>query len=572
MCQNINKYLLEDSKGTKWYFYLSEDNKLLFSVNTGGSWSKPAGVDRYSVKCFSATIDHRDKAYLLVYTHSRMLIYYEWDGYQWLHNIIYQTRSRFESIPFLSITTSQLTTHIFYYIENALRKSRESLVHFYLSKYEWKKGPALTFPSDEGVIPVDMVLDPSGNINFISYRKKNDKVLWYINTLENASSHWDAEQLLFTSKISPENTNIYIDKEKIVHFLLTEKKEDKYVLKYRNANLANLGQEEDIAKPILLDETVSAPIHIFGGKDMAECIWAVNNEIRIRETESVYAQNKRLKTASKDTVSTYVYKTIKNNKTPVCQIRMGDGYPDFSWAVGEGVEETTGEAAGGATGKTDSLVAPVNKVMIYQNEQTESSPHSEKYKKELSKLKKQIKSLSSQIDELYSSLVIIKDHLEERNRILFDLETTVKLLSNKVNAKPSNRFPASFQNKETYDKKSGIVITGSLDSTIGHKNESKSIDGQITCIDASRTDQESTDTSDVSSTDAKTIDTSKVTSDSVQNDKPTLNSTSYKTSSGIEVKTLTDEEVKEYENKNNKPEEINLGNVSIIINPEDDSL
>src|SRR5690554_5309718 len=90
--------LIEESLGKQWYFSLSNQETIEYTWREENSWAKPIQLDGQPVKQFKVTIDNNDCIHLLAYNRSKKLIYYEWNGNQWYHRLLYNVQSRFENI------------------------------------------------------------------------------------------------------------------------------------------------------------------------------------------------------------------------------------------------------------------------------------------------------------------------------------------------------------------------------------------------------------------------------------------------------------------------------------------
>ena len=135
------RFVLEDKEETKWLFFLSPSNRILYCRLSEENKSQNSMVDSQPVKDFYATIDGNGVVRILAYTFSRQLVYYEWSNGRWIRQILERIYSRFQNIPFISILSGSNITYVLYYIESSLTKSEEFLVHYYLQEEKWYGGP-----------------------------------------------------------------------------------------------------------------------------------------------------------------------------------------------------------------------------------------------------------------------------------------------------------------------------------------------------------------------------------------------------------------------------------------------
>ena len=110
------QYLLESPSGLLWNIYIDEDMHLVYSKKQNNSWSSATLLDKFNMKNFSSTIDIEDKVHIVAYTTTKQLIYYQWNGNQWLYSIMTTLRSRFQDISFVKIVADENNVHILYHV------------------------------------------------------------------------------------------------------------------------------------------------------------------------------------------------------------------------------------------------------------------------------------------------------------------------------------------------------------------------------------------------------------------------------------------------------------------------
>ena len=161
--------LMEESLGKQWYFSLTEQQIIQYTWRDGNSWVQPAHIDGQPVKQFRVTIDRNDRIHLLAYNTSKHLIYYQWNGEQWYKRLLYRLQSRLRIFPVWRFCTLN-KVHILYYIENALKRAQESLIHAWLENSKWQSNVLLNFLSDQRIKPQLVQNDAQGNLYCIYTR------------------------------------------------------------------------------------------------------------------------------------------------------------------------------------------------------------------------------------------------------------------------------------------------------------------------------------------------------------------------------------------------------------------
>lgn len=203
MIHTGNSYLLEESLGKQWYFAMTDQQIIEYSWKVDKTWTKPVPVDNQSIRQFSVTIDRNDTIYLLAYNTSKQLIYYEWKEDQWYQRLLLPISSRFENISFLEILSTQHHIHLFYYIENSLKRAQESLIHSYLKGGKWNSEVLMNFLTDQIVTPQLIRSYDKGNIFLVYTRRIQNQSRCYYVYYDNDNNAWMKSKIAWTRSIMP---------------------------------------------------------------------------------------------------------------------------------------------------------------------------------------------------------------------------------------------------------------------------------------------------------------------------------------------------------------------------------
>lgn len=412
MAEKQLSYFLEQKSGKQWHLTLSENQKLLYSYKYGENWSVPTEIDRQLHKAFSAAPDQTHRIFVVAFTHTKQLIYYEWNGQEWLQRSIYRIHSRFENISFIMVLPTATTVHIFYYLENSLRKTQESLIHYYMDKDDWTVGKNLNFISDDGVMPRCIAADKTGKIHLVFTKKHREDNHCYYTLLDIGSRNWTVPALLFRTEANLSEFELSIDPSEILHLVWVEEKEAKYRLKYQHKNV-DIGEKHPWEEISVLYEGSEKPVHpALIVQDEPLCFFITDTELKastlLRPEENFPWTEKVEANRLKDLESNWKI-TMKPDGIPERLSLIGRGYPDAPWSVLEVVSQLPKDRYGR------------NPKPLAEAQAT--------FEPEIVQLRKQFAQITSQLDEVYSSLYLMQDHLKQRDKSLYQMEATVKRLN-----------------------------------------------------------------------------------------------------------------------------------------------
>lgn len=435
-------YLIEHKHGALWHLSLSEDKKLQYARKRGNQWHMPALADRLLIQSFSAAPGPSGEIFAAAYTHTKTMMYYEWDGVQWHSRFIQRIQSRFESAGFIRVVPSRSAVHIVYYIENTLRKTQESLVHYYLDRDEWRTGKGLTFPSDGGVVPRAILTDAEGCLHFIYTQKNQDGVQCCWVVWDAGDRSWsDPVQLFSTCKALGQ---FHIDEIPAFGLCLLWTEKDGLIHSLRGTVRRS-------------DTAVWAPVQVFQeGPSEPQGFTVLGSR-----TPSVYSLTEdRLLCRSWEgtpfpmaappgaALQAYVYGVWSADTGPRMLSMIGTGPPNFEWSLLD-AEETAAKNRMPPPVQERSKTA-VNRASVKQT--VKAHEHPAALEKELTGIKGQLSRLSSQMEELYGSLNLLRDHLSEREKQNYQMETALRRMDYELKQLRSSAEAAALRHASVFNR------------------------------------------------------------------------------------------------------------------------
>lgn len=420
MSRTNNAYLLEESLGRQWYFFVNDQQLIEYSLKEDKTWTKPAQVDSQSIRRFSVTIDRNDNIHLLAYTTSKQLLYYMWKGDQWYQRLLLPISSRFENISFLELISTRYHIHLFYYIENSLKRAQESLIHSYLKDGKWTSDVLLNFLTDQVVTPQLIRSDDKGNIFCVYTRRIQNQTRCYCIYYDINDNAWTKPSILFQKPGSCYEFNGQTDSTGNLHLVWVEEVGSDYRLNYKSINPNDkYTTSETICIQEGVEQVQSPSIHI-GSK--LYCFW-VQDGRGFASQGDTYGLNWEIpQVITKGPVIKYVKinKTLDGIANTLSQ--LGDGYPGFEWTL--------------ETMLLGNKSKPAEKKLIEQvddkYEKIEKSSLSqvlEKTRQRIDKLESQIYEVQNNLDEIYTALHGLQDYIRQKDKASFQREAQLHRLS-----------------------------------------------------------------------------------------------------------------------------------------------
>lgn len=408
-------YFVEESLSKQWYFYISEKQRLCYTYRDNENWSEPMTFDGQLIKFFSVTIDSKDTIYILAYTNTKQLHYYEWDGYQWLHRTIYRVSSRFEDISYITMVSTISGVHFFYYIENSLKRAQEALVHYYLHDGNWKRGELLNFLSDEGVSLQTINSNFNGDLYLIYTKRLQNVTHCYYNKLDNKASAWSNPVLLFQKLSKCSGYNSFIDSSGDIHLVWKEQLSQKFNLYYQKTYTGDV--KNSTMEVLLHTGAVEMEYLSVFGKNKFYCCWLEDGKgmFCMRDLSQIWQAPKDI---PYEALKPYMHisKTLDDQTHAI--LLLGDGHPNYKWSIQKLEEESI--AIQENKQKDVNIDYHSNAALHQQTTTTKQS---------LEQLVKRIDEFSSKMDDIYTALYQIQEHIQQRDKSIYQMDSQVKKLS-----------------------------------------------------------------------------------------------------------------------------------------------
>lgn len=403
-------YVLENQEGIRWYFSLSEDEKIMYVSDESGSWSEPQYMDTPSIKSYSATIDAQGIIRLVAYTTSHQLLYYELNGGGWSSRVVERVYSRYQDISYSSIHSSGSGTHILCYISSALGKSAELLIHYHLYEDKWYGGRLWRFMSHQKTKPQAVSLDEQNRLHLLFTQSSRQNTHFYYSVYDPGDLSWKNPTFIHSSP-SLNQYKLYVDRLQNVHLIWTEKVDGQYEVKYLSKLIDDPGREwrettlysspDKLHSPIILDD------------NELQCVWKEGQflyKIISKDSGLTWSIPEPLPNALDRHVGLIHYSSFLNGES-TAQTLWGRKFPDVELlGLGEDHDEPVADTTNWS-----------------HMEQGVSS-----LRKENSGLKKNMRSVYTQIDQLQSLVYDLQDQVQTNEKSLFNINARLKQLDFKI--------------------------------------------------------------------------------------------------------------------------------------------
>ncbi len=535
-------YFVEDSLGKQWFFTLSDQQKIQYACRENGQWSEKIPIDGKTVRFFSVTMDNQDRICLLAYTLGKQLIYYEWDGRQWYQRTVYRVSSRFEDISWLSVLSNASHVHLFYYIENSLKRAQESFVHSYSENGRWKSRVLLHFLTDQNAMPQLVTSDKNGNLVCIYTKTLRDHTQCCLIRYDNLQQTWSRPSTLFQKPDKCSNFSGTVDSGGFLHMIWSEDNDREHHLNYKK-----------------IDTKARTP----GSADPDVCIWKGSDPVQVpcifpgRESHCFWIQGgKGMRSRKKPTdqhwesaheipdqkLIPYLHITKTLDGTSHAVMDLGDGYPDFAWSVGNPNRRMQENRPDGEKKARQTIH---RKKQEPDTEAFSSLPDAT-VQTDIRNLSKKLDQTNARMDVFQHSLYEMQDHIRQKDKSFFQMDAQVRKLSFELEQirRESRRFPsADLPVRPKTSTKDTLSLEESSGSQTDPENESSG-------PDADKEKEEKAEKQDMRKQDTGKQEAEDDTGRNPKNSRPAS-------------------DAPENENAGKEDEEIRLGNISIRINPEE---
>ncbi|NLB43319.1 MAG: hypothetical protein GX815_13920 [Clostridiales bacterium] len=418
MSRTSNSYLLEESLGKQWYFTLNDQQLIEYSCKIDDAWTKSVPVDNRPIRQFSVTIDSNDTINLLAYNSSKQLIYYECKEDQWYQRLLLPISSRFENISFLEVLSTHYHIHLFYYIENSLKRAQESLIHSYLKDGKWNSDVLLNFLTDQVVTPQLIRSDDKGNIFCVYTRRIQNQSRCYYVYYDANNNAWSKPTILFQKPGSCCEFNGQTDSSGNLHLVWIEEVGSEYCLNYKSINPNDkYTTSETICIQEGVEQVQNPSLHI-GSK--LYCFWIQDESGFACQGDIGGLRWEIPQVITKGPILKYIKISKTLDGRANTQPQLGDGYPEFEWTL-----ETMLLGNKPLRQKyIDQMEDQYEKI-----DKPSSSQILEKIKQRIDKLDSQMNEVQNSLDEVYNALHGLQDHIRQNDKGSFQREAQIRKLS-----------------------------------------------------------------------------------------------------------------------------------------------
>lgn len=398
-----NAFILQDSIGGYWHIYLSDTHRINYTyIKDGKRTMTPTSIDGQLVKKFCATMDIHGRIHILAYTHTRYLIYYQWNGEEWRYNVIERIKSRFQNISYVTIISSRTYIHMLYYIQSSLYKNTEVMTHYYGDGQEWARGRIWTFTSDNLVMPMCRFVDLNDNLHILyRFQRRRETSLFYCK-FDSKTNIWTTPSSVHSSMNSYRDTTIYVDSDNNIHIAWIEKGEDANIIKYLTSN----NNDDPIKWPegVLNKDNEKASRPAFFYNKTLYCFWQNGESILFKWSDNNglnWSKSQSIMVEHPKNIEHFEYVSLLYDALPPHLEIWGTISPKLN-------------------------IFPLGLMPQKLNAPPQTSNMAQEGTKWLEDLKKESSRLSRQIEEIYQALYAIQDKLIQNERSLYSLQSNVK--------------------------------------------------------------------------------------------------------------------------------------------------
>jgi len=417
-------YILQDQKGVKWYFYLSENKKIMYTTKAEEDWSTHEYINSQPIENFSVTMDNIGIIRILAYTTTRHLIYYEFTDGKWKSQTIERIYSRFQDIPYFSILSSSTGVHILYYIDHSLSRSGELLVHYYLYKGKWYGGKLWKFISDQMTKFQSLYIDNKDRLHMLFTQKWRQRFHLYHCVYDPAVLSW-IDPITIHSSSDNHDYELHVDSQLNLHILWTKAAEQNYEIRHLSKFIKDSSMEWKESVIHQSSHEIKVPL-MMEDKNLY-CFWKEGKSL-YRMYSKDFGQTWSAPELLKE--SLYYDAVLHNlvfldNEEPKTMKAWGQGFPNIK-LTGINLNSISDH-----DNTTSSILSP-------SYERTEQREYIdlinmkraiESLKQDNKRMREAINNLFSQIDHLNSIIYSLQDQMQINERSLFNINAQIKQLN-----------------------------------------------------------------------------------------------------------------------------------------------
>ncbi len=399
-------FVLKTSSGIRWHFFLSPEQSIVYSQSESGTTSQNLPLDSQPVKDLAATIDSSDNIHVLAYTVTNQLVYYRWNGLKWQRQTVEYIRSPAQDISYFTIMAYRDIIHILYYIKSTLKRGTEYLIHYRGNKNKWMRQRMWTFASDSLTTIEDTFVDNLGNVHLLFSQQSNNQPSLLYSCFSPSFSSWANPITVYKPGHDYSECHLYADSRQRIHIIWKEKEDTNHIIRYLSVR-SGLQPESDAkeAKAIYIGQ--SEPIHpTLLLLDQLYCLWEMEGDIYYTASQdggNTWSAPRALSRTPSDNVTFFYYTSFDRPDLPPTLRLWGINYKEaLDLSAPQAVSNTTI-----AHKKEDQQLA-------------------------YSKLEKRIAAIERQLENITSSIYAFQEQLLQNGKAMYFLEAMIKKLNFQV--------------------------------------------------------------------------------------------------------------------------------------------
>lgn len=412
-------FVVKTSSGDRWRFFLSPEQNIMYSQldSPGETGSTDRGVllDSQQVKDLAVTIDSGDNIHVLAFTTTGQLVYYQWNGIKWQRQTVEYLRNPAQDIPYFSILAYRDTVHIMYHIKGLLRRGTEFLIHYLGNGNKWTRQKVWTFPADSLTAIETAFVDSLGNLHMLFIQQADHQSRLLYSCYSPSFSSWSNPITVYRPDCECSDFCLYAETHHRLHILWQEKHDDSYAIKYLSLKYA-LQPEYDTPDAKILYSGRDQPTHpTLLLLDRLYAIWEMKGDIYCVASQdggSSWSSPRKISGVSSGSPTFFYYTSFDIPDLPPTLGLWGIDYREVL-----------------------PLSSPraLNITTAQKGEVQQSS---------YGHLEKRISAMEQQVENMASSIYALQEQLLQNNKAVYFLEAAIKKLNFQIEQLRSNRRQA----------------------------------------------------------------------------------------------------------------------------------
>lgn len=527
-------FVLKTSSGKRWHFFLSPQQHIMYSQLDSqaetGSTVESVLLDPQPVKDFAATIDSRDNIHVLVYSTTNQLVYYQWNGVKWQRQTVEYLRTPAQDISFFTIMAYRDTVHIMYYIRSSVRRGTEFLIHYRGNGNKWTRQRVWTFTPDSLTAIESAFIDSLGNVHLLFSQQSDHQLSLQYCCFSPSFSSWTHPITIYKLGRECSEFYLYADPHHRLHVVWKEKESSNHIIKYLSIRYA-LQPEHDTLEAKIIHTSQDQPNHpTLLLLDQLYCLWEVKGDIYCAASQdggNTWSSPQKIPHASSDNPTFFYYTSFERPDLPPTLRLWGINYKEVL-----------------------DLSDPQSKSNAATAQKKEGQQLAS-----YSQLEKKVAAMEQQLENITSSIYAFQEQLLQNNKAMYFLEAMVKKLSFQIEqlriySKQAFAYTdiSQKEKKPALDKKQAYQTSSTPPPPM---------DGNSTHSTSPSSHSTFTDDNVSSPSEGKQLPQPRATASSPQE-------AGNGSQSGDVLQTTTMVQTTD------SPNRITLGNVDIIINPQDE--